>query len=156
MPIILRKKITPSIDNSFSRIDYFYISRQVPDRVEKCTVGSGPLSDHADMSMFVTPPFNHSPSRHWRLNPSILSSLQFVAYLEKQTVLFLATNDNADTNPSTLWETLKAYLREAIISYYTAKKKEALRTQTSLEKELLELEKQLKEKPSKTIHKRVK
>lgn len=51
-----------------------------------------------------------------KANPS------FVAYLEEQIEL-LSTNDNVDTNPSTLWEMLKAYLRGAIVSYCTARKK---------------------------------
>lgn len=41
---------------SFSRIDYFFVSRMVLDRVEESTIGTHLLSDHADVSITVSPP----------------------------------------------------------------------------------------------------
>ena len=136
---------------SFSRIDYIYTSRQVLDRVEKCTIGSRLLSDHADISVLITPPFCQPNTRRWRLNPSILNSPAFVEYMEMQIEQFLLINDNDDTNPSILWETLKAYVRGAAISYCSARKKEALKNQIDLEKQLSDLDKQLKDNPSRVL-----
>ena len=74
--------------------------------------------------------------------------------MEEQINIFLSTNDNNDTNPSILWDTLKAYLRGAIISYSTARKGEALREQLNLERKLADLDKQLKDNYSATLLKK--
>lgn len=52
---------------------------------------------------------------------------------------------------STLWETAKAYLRGAIISYTTAKKKEALKQQIELEQQISEPERDFKQSSSKSV-----
>lgn len=50
---------------SFSRIDYFFVSRTVLDRMEDCTIGSRLLSDHADVSIMISPPSPQPTPRHW-------------------------------------------------------------------------------------------
>lgn len=72
-----------------------------------------------------------------------------MTFMENQINIFLSTNDNDDTNPSILWD--KAYLRGAIISYSTARKKKALREQLSLERQLIDLDKELKDNYSATL-----
>ncbi len=136
---------------SFSRIDYFFVSRMVLDRVEECTIGTQLLSDHADVSIMVSPPSPKPTPRHWRLNPSLFNNPSF---MEKQINIFLSTNDSDDTNPSILWDTLKAYLRGALISYSTARKREALREQLSLERQFTDLDKELKDNYSATLSKK--
>lgn len=77
-----------------------------------------------------------------------------MTFLEEQIDIFLSTNDNGDTNPSILWDTLKVYLRGAIISYSTARKREALKKQLSLERQLTDLDKELMNNYSATLSKK--
>uniref|UniRef100_A0A672FWV9 Reverse transcriptase domain-containing protein n=1 Tax=Salarias fasciatus TaxID=181472 RepID=A0A672FWV9_SALFA len=133
---------------SHSRIDYFFSTRGVLDRVEECKIGTRLLSDHAEVSMIVSPCSPQFTSRSWRLNPSLLCQSSFISFLNEQIKDFLLNNDNDETNASILWDTLKAYLRGAIISYSTARKREALKAQFELEAQLKSLERQLKLHPS--------
>lgn len=141
--------------HSYSRIDYFFITRTVLDRVESCKIGTRLLSDHADVSIVVSPPSPQFISRQWRLNPSLLKQPSFVNFLKEQIKDFLSNNDNEYTNPSILWDTLKAYLRGVIISYSTARKKEALKEQLRLESQLTKFETQMKLNPSAELSKKV-
>lgn len=127
----------------------------VLDRVEECTIGARLLSDHADVSIMVSLPSPQPLSHCWRLNPSLFNSPSFTTFLEEQINIFLSTNDNEDTNPSILWDTLKAYLRGVIISYSTARKRKALREQLTLEKQLSDLDRQLKDNYSVALSKKV-
>lgn len=122
--------------NSFCCVDYFLVSREVLDRVSVCDIGMRILSDHADVHLNISLPQAHATPRNWRLNPSLLNNSMFWTFIKEQVELFLRTNDNENTNPSTLWETMKAYLRGVIISYCIAKKKESLKQQLDLEKNL--------------------
>lgn len=113
----------------FSRIDYFLSSRFVLDRIVNCTIGTQSLSDHAPVSVTISPPYRDPACRHWRLNPALLSNHRFVDYVTTEWEHFIAINKTPDINPSVLWESGKAYIRGAIISYTSAQKKEALKTQ---------------------------
>lgn len=64
--------------------------------------------------------------------------------MEEELDLYFDKNDNEDTNPEFLWEAAKAYIRGFTISYMSHKKKELMRKQTQLEKDL---------KAAETVHK---
>ena len=134
---------------SFSRIDYFLVSREVIDRVKACSIGIRTLSDHNPVSITISPPYLDPSTRHWRLNSVLLSSPPFLEFLGKQWEIFMATNDTPDVNPSLLWETAKAYMRGSIISYTAAQKRDTIRKQLDLERSIQDLEKKFKASPSK-------
>ena len=136
--------------NSFSRIDYFFTSRQVLDRVRTCSIKAMALSDHSLVGLELTPPYYDPAARHWRLNPSLLSNPTFVSMLEEHLTLFFSTNDTSEVSASTLWETAKAYIRGVIISYTSAKRKETLRQQLELESQVSALEREFKHSLSKS------
>uniref|UniRef100_A0A3P9M7X3 L1 transposable element RRM domain-containing protein n=1 Tax=Oryzias latipes TaxID=8090 RepID=A0A3P9M7X3_ORYLA len=54
------------------------------------------------------------------LNPTLLSSQDFVDYITKEWEGFIAINKTPEISPSTLWESGKAYIRGSIISYTSA------------------------------------
>lgn len=89
------------------------------------------------------------PSRHWRLNSSLLSSPPFLDFLEKQWELFVSTNNTSDINPSLLWETAKAFMRGSIKSYTAAHKRDTVRKQLELQHSIQNLENTFKGSPSK-------
>lgn len=69
--------------------------------------------------------------------------------------MYMSTNDKEDMSPSILWEAAKAYLRGSIISYSAAKKRDSLKQQLKLEKELGELETEFMIHPSRSLSKKV-
>ena len=101
---------------TFSRIDFFLSSRAVLDRVRECSIGICSLSDHSHVSLSICPPYTDPSSRHWRMNPSLLSSPPFIDYITEQWNIYIAANKTPDVSPSLLWETAKAYLRGSIIA----------------------------------------
>lgn len=103
------------------------------------------LSDHSSVSIELLPPYYDPFSRHWRLNPSLLSNPAFLKYLENQWELFMSTNDSPEVSASTLWEAGKAFLRGSIISYTAAKRKSTLAKQLKLEHDIVTLERDFKE-----------
>lgn len=135
--------------NSFSRIDYFFTSRQALERVKTCSIKAMTPSDHSLVCLELTPPYYDPATRHWWLNPSLLSNPTFLTLLEEQLKFFFSTNDTPDVSASTLWESAKAYIRGVIISYTSAKRKEALRQQLELESQISDLEKEFKHSANK-------
>lgn len=47
--------------------------------------------DHSSLSLELLPPHRGPFSRHWHLNPSLLSNSAFLTYLENQWELFIST-----------------------------------------------------------------
>lgn len=138
-----------------SRIDYFFSSRGVLNRTVNCTIGTKSLSDHSPVAIIISPPYRDPCCRHWRLSPVLLSSQCFVDFVTSQCQLFFAENSTPDISPSTLWESAKAFIRGAIISYTSAQKKKALQRQLELEETLNEIEIQFKRSPNKHLLKRL-
>lgn len=140
---------------SFSRIDYIFVSRLTLDRTTACSIKPCALSDHSLVSIELLPPYYNPLSRHWRLNPSLLSDPTFLTYLESQWELFISTNDSPEVSASTLWETGKAYLRGAIISYMAAKRKNTLAKQLELEQQIMTLDREFKATSSMSVFKKL-
>uniref|UniRef100_A0A3P9KVD9 Endonuclease/exonuclease/phosphatase domain-containing protein n=1 Tax=Oryzias latipes TaxID=8090 RepID=A0A3P9KVD9_ORYLA len=139
----------------FTRIDYFFSSQFVLDRIKNCTIGTKFISDHAPVSIVLSPPYLDPACRHWRLNPTLLSSQDFVDYITKEWEGFIAINKTPEISPSTLWESGKAYIRGSIISYTSAQKKKALKLQLDLEKNIAGLEVQFRQHPSDSLAKQL-
>lgn len=123
---------------AFSRIDFFLTSRILLDRIKDCTIGIQTIPDHAPISMTISPQYKDPSCRFWRLSPSMLSCPVFVDYIGKELKQFISENKSPEVSPTTLWEVAKAYLCGAIISYTSAQKKKALKTQLELEKKIKE------------------
>uniref|UniRef100_A0A3P9IZ02 Endonuclease/exonuclease/phosphatase domain-containing protein n=1 Tax=Oryzias latipes TaxID=8090 RepID=A0A3P9IZ02_ORYLA len=121
----------------FTRIDYFFSSRFVLDRIKNCTISTKFISDHAPVSIVLSPPYLDPACRRWRLNPTLLSSQDFVDYITKE------------------WEGFIAYIRGSIISYTSAQKKKALKSQLDLEKNIAGLEVQFRQHPSDSLAKQL-
>uniref|UniRef100_A0A3B5B5F1 Endonuclease/exonuclease/phosphatase domain-containing protein n=1 Tax=Stegastes partitus TaxID=144197 RepID=A0A3B5B5F1_9TELE len=139
----------PHPHQSLWRIDYFLVSTEVMDRVKACSIEIRTLSDHNPVSITVSPPYLDPSSRHWRLNPSLLSSPPFLDFLEKQWELFMSTNNTPGITPSLLWETAKAFIMGSIISFTAAHKRDTIRKQLELEHLIEDLENTFKSSPSK-------
>lgn len=107
----------------------FLSQRWCQIRVEECTIGTCLLSDQADTSITVPPP-------------------------SSQPMPLVAKPLASEQSFRTLQDTLKAYLRGSIISYSTARKREVLREQLNLERQLDDLDKQVKDSDTATLLKK--
>ena len=125
---------------SYSRIDFFLVPQSSIEQIEKCSIGSIHIPDHAPVFLGMHISYNQSNRYNWKCNRSILSNPVFCSMAQKELEMFIQENDNEYTNPSNVWETTKAYLRGIIISYCSAKKKNKLKEQKRLELELQKAE----------------
>ena len=83
----------------------------------------------------------------------MLAEVDFCKYLSATIKLFLDTNQNDETSPSLLWETLKAFVRGKIISF-TAYADRARKTQrVELERAIEDLDVSLSTNQSPDLHK---
>lgn len=101
------------------------------------------------MSFELDPPYHDPLSRHWRLNPILLSDSSFAKYYKEQWDIFLSANSTPDVSASILWETAKAFMRGTIISYTSAKRKKKIKAQLELEDIINKLETEFKSSPTK-------
>lgn len=127
---------------SASRIDYIFFSNQMVSLAEKSNIGPITLSDHAPVTVIMSPPRPNYQSWIWKLNPFHLLDGKFVDYLREQTKAYFQSNDTNGMDPRTLWEAYKAFLRGMIIAHISKKKKELLFEQMKLEKKIITIEKE--------------
>lgn len=122
-----------NVHQSYSRLDYFFVSRTILKDICKTEIHSINISDHALVSLSLIKR-NIQSSVNWRFNTSLLKDQAFISYLKKELEIFLEINDLPEITPCVLWETAKAVIRGKIISYSVNSKKKEKILQTELEK----------------------
>uniref|UniRef100_A0A3P9HAV9 exodeoxyribonuclease III n=1 Tax=Oryzias latipes TaxID=8090 RepID=A0A3P9HAV9_ORYLA len=140
---------------SFSRIDFLFVSRSVLDKTHLCSINPCVLSDHSSVFIELLPPYYDPLSRQWRLNPSLLSDPVFIKYLEEHWELYITTNDTPEVSASVLWEAGKAFLRGSIISFTAAIRKNILTKQLDLEHQICTLDRDFKQSSSPSVLKKL-
>lgn len=86
--------------------------------ITDCKYDSIIISDHAPVSNKITLPTQRI-KRTWQLDTLLLADSDFVKFITEEIDFFLQVNQTGDISASTLWETLKAYLRWQIISCFS-------------------------------------
>uniref|UniRef100_A0AAR2LRF2 Histone H2A/H2B/H3 domain-containing protein n=1 Tax=Pygocentrus nattereri TaxID=42514 RepID=A0AAR2LRF2_PYGNA len=71
----------------------------------------------------------------------LLTYSSFKKFIADQIDFFLETNSTSDVSNTTIWESLKAYLRGQIISYAAHKKKERSKRSTELIQQIADIDK---------------
>lgn len=129
---------------SYSRIDFFCISKQDAYEVIKCHIEPTTISDHGPviLSLRLSP---EKPAKLWRLNVSLLNNPKIVQDIKDELKNFLEHNDNDEVSVSTLWDAAKAVLRGKIIALSSKLKKERERLQSDWEESIKNLEQQHKQ-----------
>uniref|UniRef100_A0A669BLX6 Uncharacterized protein n=1 Tax=Oreochromis niloticus TaxID=8128 RepID=A0A669BLX6_ORENI len=74
----------------------------------------------------------------WQLDPLLLADSDFVKFITEQIDFFLQVNSTDGISASTLWETLKAYLRGQFLSHSAYMKKYRKIEELSLEPKTLD------------------
>lgn len=112
----------PPVHGTYSHIDYFFIDKGLLLLMSKCDYQTTVISDHANLLM-TRIPVSHSNYRPWRLNTLLLSDEDFIKFISSEIISFVEYNQTPGIHPSTVWESMKAYLRGQIISYSAQQKK---------------------------------
>uniref|UniRef100_H3A7X6 exodeoxyribonuclease III n=1 Tax=Latimeria chalumnae TaxID=7897 RepID=H3A7X6_LATCH len=125
--------------NSYSRLDYFLISRSLVGDTFAADIEVRSISDHALIAFTHSGIFGLETSKSWRLNVSLLH-LPEVQLLIKETIAdFFICNPRENSDIGLLWDTLKAGLRGRLISFATNRKR-------TWQKRTVELEQEIKDK----------
>lgn len=142
-----------SVHRTFSRIDYFLIHNNLLPSVKSVTYNPIVISDHAPISLTIAMQGLNSSRPPWRLNTRLLSSKDFLQLMSAQIKTFIEINKTPDISASTLWETLKAYLRGIIISYTAFERRTREEKLSELIKKIGETDKLYAENPSPDLYK---
>jgi len=136
------------VHKTYSRIDYFFLDKRILHLTKECDYGAMVISDHGPLSMKMSIPDTQSSYRSWRLNPLLLSEDEFTEFISSEIKIFLDINQTPGMSSSTVWESLKAYLRGQIISYCANKKRASTERIKKLTDEILELDRLHSHSPS--------
>ena len=99
------------VHQTYSRIDYFFLDKKLLPNLRQCTYESIVISDHSPLLLELEFPQRPPMCYQWHLNPILLSDKEFVNFISSEITLFLETNSTPGMSCSTIWESLKAYLR---------------------------------------------
>lgn len=141
------------VHKTFSRIDYFLMDNRLLPIVKKCEYEAIIISDHAPLLMTLDMPTSQDSYRPWRLNNLWLSDECFVQFISSEISTFMEHNETPGMSSSTIWESMKAYLRGQIISYCAQKKKGEVAHLKKLTEDILHVDMSLAQTPSPDLYK---
>lgn len=141
------------VHGTYSRIDYFFLDKKLLPWITKCQYQAIIISDHAPLVLTLRVPTSHTNYRPWRLNSLLLSDEDFVKFISSEITSFLEFNKTPGMSVSTIWETLKAFLRGQIISYSAKLRKNHNAKLEQLTNDILNLDRVLASSPSKDLFK---
>ena len=110
--------------NVYTQIDYFLVDAKLHPYTCNVRYHDIIISDHSPLTFSLRLADIVPNERAWRLNPQLLTEPTFCEHLKEQITFFFDTNDNTETSPALLCETLKVYLRGCIISFQTTRSRQ--------------------------------
>lgn len=140
--------------HTYSRIDNFFIDRQLIPLVHSCAYQSIVISDHAPIVLSMSLPGLPQRDRQWRFNSTLLSYNNFVEFMEKEIAFFLTTDTSLDMSNLIVWDALKAYLRGQIISYTVKVKQKSYQKRSDLAHQIQEVDRQYAQTKSPQLYKK--
>lgn len=135
-----------SMHKTFSRIDFFLVSKSIVSSVTGCSIGSIIISDHAWVCLNLIPQSERRRSYRWRLNSSILQEPATVDWLRSEIKNYLEINSTSVNSASVVWEALKAVIRGRIIQHTSHRKKANAQQLLDLESKIKDAETKLKQR----------
>lgn len=110
---------------TYSRVDYFFLDKQMVPLVKECDYGAIVISDRGPLIMKLLILVTQSVNCPWRLNLLLLFKEDFIKFLTSKIELFLEVNQTRGIPLCTVWEALQAHLRGQIIYCCANKKKKS-------------------------------
>lgn len=135
-------------NNSYSRLDYFFLPNQFLHAVQSCHIDSIVLSDHAAVHLQIDPAFSIPRTSNWRFNTSLLNSDPFSSFVSDSLSQFWLDNRDSPVSSAMIWDAAKATLRGHLISYTSHLKRAKDSNRKNLEKEVTRLEQIHKQFPT--------
>lgn len=86
-------------------------------------------------------------NKRWRLNKDLLHNAEIVENLKRDIKEYFEINTSPELKPSLVWDAFKAVIRGSIIKWNIIEKKKKNKKLMQLQKELTEVEQQLKKRP---------
>lgn len=131
------------VHGSYSRIDYFCISKADLYKVRECIIEPVTISEHNPVIMKINLGLDKQ-FRYWRLNVWMLTVPQTKQEIQDALKEYFSINDDGNVSPSILWEAGKATIRGKIISIGSRIKKQRNSEQQKYENEIKRLEREHK------------
>lgn len=126
---------------SYSRIDYFLISKQLVSTTVTASIGNIVLSDNALVEVLLgAASLSETPRSHWRLNTSLLQNEKSCNFIRKEILECWEFNEGSTSNPGIEWDALKVCLRGRLIQHSSYLKRQTTIRLLELEKEIKDLE----------------
>ncbi|KAF7244640.1 hypothetical protein EYD10_09237 [Varanus komodoensis] len=131
---------------SWTRIDMIWITPDlVPDLLE-AEIETNVWVDHNPVTMTLK---GAVKTPRWVLNKALLKDKKFKEETNKEMEIFFQINKTEETCLQNVWDTAKAYVRGLIITYSAKINKMRKHERSKLVEELMKLEQELQEDPSK-------
>ena len=125
----------------FCRLDYFLISENILNCVEKSDIKTGYKSDHSVVTLNINLSTTAKGPGVFKINNSILLDTEYQSNIRNSITDIVEINK--ETNPNTLWELIKGTIRNESIRYSTLKKKQQKLREDEIKKALEQLENNL-------------
>lgn len=129
------------VHNTYSRIDFFFVSSSFVSKISKCVYLARILSDHSALLFSIDFDGPPAPSKTWRFNTSLLANQQFIEFMNAHLDTFSAVHQDSTVCPLIVWDTLKAYIRGMIIAFSSSLKAKTKDELQYIEQQIKKLEK---------------
>ena len=119
-----------------SRLDYFFVSEPLLNRVIKCCIKPSILTDHrlVHLSLQILPNQTRGPG-YWKFNTSLLYNQAYVAKIKK-VISNTARNLSNETNKGMVWDLIKMSVRAETIKFCSLEKRKRDFMEKELEREI--------------------
>lgn len=109
----------------YSRIDYYFVPHSQLEAVQNVGIGNITWSDHAPITMhYCLSSSLITRSKFWRLNESLLQTLEVLTDVQTELTHYFRINDTGDCTPGIVWEAHKTVIRGILIKHGACIKKE--------------------------------
>ena len=125
---------TPPPNPVFTRLDFFLLSFGLVNLCVKSEIVPVYLSDHSYVKINMKLCDNERGKGFWKLNCNLLHDAEYVQCIKE--VISNTVNQNKNSGPQLLWDTLKMQIRGKSIQYSSRKKKSNINLLKALEKRL--------------------
>uniref|UniRef100_A0A8C5LYI8 Reverse transcriptase domain-containing protein n=1 Tax=Leptobrachium leishanense TaxID=445787 RepID=A0A8C5LYI8_9ANUR len=96
---------------SYSRLDYFFMQHYHLHTLKAATIGTATWSDHAPIHITLTSQLYRPASFSWRLNDSFLANDSLIEDGEKVLETYFTENATPDVSDAVIWEAHKCVIR---------------------------------------------
>ena len=128
----VRKKL--GTHDTLSRLDYFLVSPVMLTSITNSAINPSYCSDHNPITLDFVIDSDKRGRGYWKFPEFLLSDGTFK--LELRKVIQVTVQDNFDTEPGLLWDTVKAAIRGFTIEYLGRKKQERKRKIEHVEQQI--------------------